>query len=66
MMGPCQVAQSALFYAFSLKDHVLDDHMLRLNDRFVDLSDIRQYLASFYSSTRIALPEHVEREFLLN
>ncbi len=51
MMGPRQVAQAALFYEFSLEGHVPDDHMLRLIDRFVDPSDPRQYLASFYSST---------------
>jgi transposase InsO family protein len=27
------------------------DHLLRSIDRFVDLSDIRQYLAEFYSHT---------------
>lgn len=51
MMGPRQEAQSALFYEFCLEDHVPQDHMLRLIDRFVDLSDIRQHLAAFYSST---------------
>lgn len=51
MMGPRQEAQSALFYEFCLEDHVPADHILRLIDRFVDLDDIRQHLASFYSST---------------
>ena len=51
MMGPRQKVQAALFYEFSLEDHIPADHMLRLIDRFVDLSDIRQYLAPFYSST---------------
>lgn len=51
MMGPRQEAQSALFYEFCLEDHVPQDHMLRSIDRFVDLSDIRQHLAAFYSST---------------
>ena len=51
MMGLRQEAQSALFYDFSLEDHVPASHLLRLIDRFVDLSDIRQYLASYYSST---------------
>jgi transposase len=51
MMGPKQEAQAALFYEFCLEDHVPHGHMLRLIDRFVDLSDIRQHLASFYSST---------------
>lgn len=51
MMGPRQETHAALFYEFCLEDHVPQDHMLRLIDRFVDLSDIRQHLAPFYSST---------------
>jgi len=51
MMGPKQEAQGALFYEFSLEDHVPQDHLLRSIDRFVDLSDIRQYLSEFYSHT---------------
>ena len=51
MMGPRQEAQAALFYEFCLEDHVPHDHMLRSIDRFVDLSDIRQHLAPFFSST---------------
>ena len=51
MLGPRQEAQAALFYEFSLEDHVPQDHLLRSIDRFVDLSDIRQYLADFYSHT---------------
>jgi hypothetical protein len=51
MMGPKQEVQAALFYEFSLEDHVPQDHLLRSIDRFVDLSDIRQYLADFYSHT---------------
>ena len=51
MMGPRQEAQSALFYEFCLENHVPTDHLLRSIDRFVDLSDIRQFLASYYSST---------------
>ncbi len=50
-MGPKQEVQAALFYEFSLEDHVPQDHLLRSIDRFVDLSDIRQYLAEFYSHT---------------
>ena len=51
MMGPRQEAQGALFYDFSLEDHVPRDHLLRSIDRFVDLSGIRRYLAPFYSHT---------------
>jgi transposase len=49
MMGPKQEAQAALFYEFSLEDHIPQGHLLRSIDRFVDLSDIRQYLAEFCS-----------------
>ncbi len=51
MMGPRQEAQPALFYEFSLDDHVPQNHLLRSIDRFVDLSGIRSYLADFYSHT---------------
>ncbi len=51
MMGPRQVAQASLFYRFSVEDHVPGDHLLRRIDRFVDLSDIRRFLAPYYSST---------------
>lgn len=51
MMGPRQEAQAALFYEFSLEDHVPQDHLLRSIDRFVDLSSIRAHLAEFYSHT---------------
>ncbi|SEK44202.1 hypothetical protein SAMN04488032_102348 [Pacificibacter marinus] len=47
MMGPKQEAQGALFYEFSLEDHVSQVHLLRSIDRFVDLGDISQYLADF-------------------
>jgi hypothetical protein len=39
-MGPNQEAQTALFYGFSLNNHVPQNHLLRSIDRFVDLSDI--------------------------
>ena len=51
MMGPRQEAQAALFYEFSLEDHVPQDHLLRSIDRFVDLSGIRAHLSDFYSHT---------------
>jgi len=51
MMGPRKEAQSALFYEFSLKDHVPQDHLLRSIDRFVDLSGVRGHLTEFYSHT---------------
>ncbi|PTQ74585.1 hypothetical protein C8N42_104230 [Celeribacter persicus] len=46
MMGPRQAAQPALFYEFSLEDHVPQNHLLRSIDRFVGLSGIRSYLAA--------------------
>ncbi len=51
MLGPRQEAQGALFYEFSIEDHVPQDHLLRSIDRFVDLSGVRQHLAPFYSTT---------------
>jgi transposase len=51
MMGPRQEAQAALFYEFSLEDHVPRDHPLRAIDRFVDLGCVRAHLAEFYSHT---------------
>ena len=51
MMGERTVMQEALFYGFSLEQHVPADHMVRSIDRFVDLSDTRNHLEPFYSST---------------
>ena len=50
MMGERQVRQEALFYGFSLEEHVPADHLLRAIDRFVELSDIRRQLEPFYST----------------
>src|SRR5215510_7874896 len=50
MMGHRQVEQAALFYEFSLENHVPADHLLRSMDRFVDLDEVRQELVPFYSS----------------
>nr|WP_083902927.1 transposase [Octadecabacter antarcticus] len=51
MLGPKQEAQGALFYEFSIDDHVPQDHLLRSIERFIDLSGIRQHLTDFYSHT---------------
>ena len=51
MMGPRQEAQGALFYEFSLEDHVPAEHLLRSVDRLVDLSSVRNHLAPYYSAT---------------
>ena len=50
MMGERTVMQAALFYEFDLERHVPGDHLIRLIDRFVDLSDIRDHLKPFYSN----------------
>lgn len=50
-MGPRQEVQAALFYEFSLEDHVPQDHLLRSIDRFVELSSSRALLTDFYSHT---------------
>ena len=50
MMGHRQVDQAALFYEFSLEAHVPADHILRSIDRFVELGELRQGLAAFYSA----------------
>ncbi len=50
MMGPRQVAQGALFYAFSIEEFVPQDHLMRGVDRFHDLTEVRPVLAPYYSS----------------
>ena len=51
MMGRDEKDQSEFFYAFNLEDLVPDDHLLRGIDRFLDLSDLHDHLASYYSHT---------------
>ena len=51
MLGPKQEAQSALFYDFSIEDHVPYDHILRAIDGVIDLSGVRQHLSEYYSNT---------------
>ena len=51
MLGPKQEAQSALFYDFSIEDHVPCDHVLRAIDGVIDLSGVRAHLTEFYSNT---------------
>jgi len=50
MMGHRQVEQATLFYEFSLERHIPTDHVLRSIDRFVELGELRQELAPFYSA----------------
>jgi transposase len=51
MMGQNSGNQSRLFYSFDLDAHVPANHLLRGIDQFFDLSDLRSYLAPFYSHT---------------
>jgi transposase-like protein DUF772 len=51
MMGRQSGCQNRLFYSFNLEDLVPTAHPLRGIDRFLDLSDLRRHLASFYSHT---------------
>ena len=51
MMGERTVMQEALFYSFSIEDHVPADNLLRSIDRFVDLDGIREHLRAYYSET---------------
>ena len=51
MMGSWQVAQGTLLHGFSIEDRVPDDQLVRRLGRFVELSDIRRFLAPFYSAT---------------
>jgi hypothetical protein len=49
MMGQLDCGQDKLFYSFNLDNHVPHTHLLRGIDRALDLSDLRQHLAPFYS-----------------
>lgn len=51
MMGQQGAGQDRLFYSFDLDDHVPQDHLLRGVNQFLDLSELRQHLAAFYSHT---------------
>ena len=51
MMGRQCGGQKRLFYSFNLDDHVPTDHLLRGIDQFLDLGELHQHLAPFYSHT---------------
>ena len=51
MMGRQSGGHKQLFYAFNLDDHVPSEHLLRGIDQFLDLGDLHQHLAPFYSHT---------------
>lgn len=50
MMGRSEDHQQSLFYDFCLEDHVPQDHLLRQIAKVLDLSDVRQKLAPYYST----------------
>jgi transposase len=51
MMGSQTSGQERLFYSFNLDDHIPANHLLRGIDRFLDLNELREHLAPFYSHT---------------
>ena len=51
MMGQRDKVQDRLFYAFNLDDHVPREHLLRGIDRYLDLKELREHLAPYYSHT---------------
>jgi transposase len=50
MMGRQDDRQQTLFYDFCLEDHVPQDHLLRQIAKVLDLTDVRQKLAPYYSA----------------
>jgi len=44
-------SQDRLFYSFNLDEHIPQNHLLRSMDRCLDLSELRQHLADYYSHT---------------
>src|SRR5262245_9177177 len=50
MMGH-QPREESLFYSFRLEDQIPETHLLRLIDRYVDFSFVRDRLQPCYSST---------------
>ena len=51
MMGCRTGSQDQLFYSFNLDEHIPHNHLLRGIDRCLDLSELRQHLADYYSHT---------------
>lgn len=51
MMGSNDKPQDEFFYSFNLDDVVPQNHLLRHIDRFLDLCDLREHLAPYYSHT---------------
>jgi hypothetical protein len=50
MMGQ-QSRKESLFYYFRLEDQIPETHLLRLIDRYIDFSFVRDRLKGFYSPT---------------
>jgi len=51
LMGRNDTPKKPLFYAFNLDELVPQDHLLRKIDTFLDLSDLHEHLAPYYSHT---------------
>ena len=51
MMGQLPPSQNTLFYDFSLEQFVPQNHLLRQIDSLLDLRELRDHLASYYSHT---------------
>lgn len=51
MMGQQTGGQDRLFYSFNLEEHIPQNHLLRGIDQCLDLSQLRQHLADYYSHT---------------
>lgn len=51
MMGCRAGSQDRLFYSFNLDEHIPQNHLLRGIERCLDLSELRQHLADYYSHT---------------
>lgn len=51
MMGQHSGGQNRLFYSFNLEDHIPQNHLLRGIDQCLDLTELRQHLADYYSHT---------------
>jgi transposase len=51
MIGLQADNQKRLFYSFDLEDHVPQNHLLRSINRHLDLTNLRQHLAEYYSHT---------------
>jgi transposase len=49
MMGQLSSGQERRFYSFNIEAHIPTNHLLRSIDQCLDLSDLRHYLADFYS-----------------